>query len=133
MRPLYVIGVVCLVAVALLYVFMRMPIVNMKTVRNLQAKQDATYLAFACNAYRMEYGVFPAASEQRDILRILEKDNERHIAFIERTEKNTSAKGTFDDPWGTPYVFDFRDLSTPTVLSAGPDHQPHTDDDVSNL
>jgi len=132
MRRPFVVIIVSFAAAALLYAFIRMPTVDMNVVRNAQAKQDAAYLAYACKAYHMEYGAYPAASEQTEILKILAENNQRHIAFIERTEKNTSNTGTFDDPWGTPYVFDLRDLFNPIVFSAGPDRRPHSDDDVSN-
>jgi type II secretion system protein G len=70
-----------------------------------QARNDASQIASAIKAYRLEFGRLPAAGSE---IAAITGDNPKKIIFLEAKQakggKNGISGGTMLDPWGQPYT-----------------------------
>jgi len=89
--------------------FAVMPILEQQRIR--QAKTDAAAIRQMVIAYQIEHAECPSVQDLVD-------------------KRIKSASTTSSDPWGTPFEIACDDAE-PTVVSAGPDKQINTDDDIS--
>lgn len=112
-----VIGVVA----GLIVLFFLFPTVMVERGSVPQERRDVVHLAVGLEAYKDEYGEFPAG-EQAVILQALFGKNPRKIVFYEVSPKRLNSKGEMADRWGTPYRIEI-DAKTyrPHVSSAGKD------------
>ena len=69
----------------------------------------------AMEQYKYEYGNYPRGSAPL-VARALTGFNQRKIAFI---ELERSENGSIIDPWGQPYVIQFKNDGFPGVSSLG--------------
>ena len=58
--------------------------------------------------------------------------NPKGIAYLPATGKFMNSQGELIDRWGTPYVFHALSGTRMEIISAGPDRQPYTGDDLKN-
>jgi type II secretory pathway pseudopilin PulG len=69
-----------------------------------QARNDASQIASAIKAYRLEFGRLPAAGSE---IAAITGDNPKKIIFLEAKQakggKNGISGSTMLDPWGQPY------------------------------
>lgn len=89
--------------------FAVMPTYNRARIR--QAKTDAMSIRQMAVAYELEFGACPSLQELID-------------------KQVISSATTTRDPWGSPFAISC-DGAEPTVISAGPDQELNTEDDIS--
>jgi hypothetical protein len=85
-------------------------------------------LLIALENHRIEYGTYPTTSDISDLLRVLQGDNERKVVFI-KVPKHAPATYVLDR-WGTPFRVESSGISEPRLISAGPDREFGTPDDI---
>jgi hypothetical protein len=92
-----------------------------------KARQEIRMLTSLCRMYYTEYGSSPGVSHVA-IVAALGGQNPREITFSTFDDVNLNSGGMILDPWGSPYQFDTRDPSHPTVWSLGPNRTDDFDD-----
>jgi hypothetical protein len=97
-----------------------------------KAANTVTQIETAYLAYYTEYGEWPQATENAQLIRILEGENERKIAFLSLRSSGTGAQGRVIDPWGTPFQIKVRPDFKLRVTSAGRDKIFATADDIGD-
>ena len=108
----------------------RVGIDNSKIARTRNAMVQ---LSTAVLSFQTEYGVLPDAKDNATLIKVLSgqvetRENPRDIVFLTPSHRELDSQGEFIDPWGTPYRISVNDQ--PTVISAGPDKQWGTSDDL---
>jgi len=89
--------------------FAVMPTYNRARIR--QAKTDATSIRQMAVAYELEFGECPSLQDLID-------------------KQVLSSSTTTQDPWGSPFAITCEGVE-PSVISAGPDQELNTEDDIS--
>ncbi len=86
-------------------------------------------IAEACEGYRDDFSVYPAASSAEELRRILISGQEGVGPYIWPRGKRWQAEAR--DPWGTGYLYDRSpDGRSFKLGSAGPDRKFGTEDDI---
>ena len=88
--------------------------------KKLKTKVEVRQLEIAARAYRSDYGQWPDARNNPELVSVLSGSNLHHIAYMEFGSDIREMNGVFLDPWHHPYHFqvlsnEFR------VWSSGPD------------
>lgn len=79
--------------------------------------------------YRDEFGENPVGLNE-DMVRRLSGHNPRQIAFLPPDHPSINAEGQWIDRWGTPFHFHQISGTHLEIISAGPDQQVWTGDDI---
>jgi hypothetical protein len=82
------------------------------------------------NAYREQFGAFPAGEENRHIVNALAGANPRGVAFLDRAKAPLNEKGELIDRWGSPFFFHLIDRDWIEIRSLGKDRVIFTQDDI---
>jgi hypothetical protein len=91
---------------------------------------DLQILQILIAAYRRIDGANPSGGLNSEIVAVLTGQNERKVAVIPPDHPALNAAGELVDRWGTPYWFHPVSREVMEVISAGPDGELFTDDDV---
>jgi hypothetical protein len=83
-------------------------------------------------SYQTEYELPIPGANNADIVKELEGENPRRIAFLNLRSSDKNAKGEILDAWGTPLRVTMTDPQHPLIQSAGPDRKWNTPDDIDN-
>jgi hypothetical protein len=86
---------------------------------------------FAC--YRRIFKQNPPGGLNAEIVAALLGANEKKLAVLQQNLPALNAKGEVVDRWGTPFYFHPALSTEMEILSAGPDRQLWTDDDIGTL
>jgi type II secretory pathway pseudopilin PulG len=122
-----VVAILILIVILLVvYISSNVKCVNTKSRR---ARVELAQLRTACRAYRADVGAFPSGSVYA-VCQALSGNGWKTIPYIERYPKQDATDGTFLDPWGTPYRFNFLNPTNPVIRSAGEDRTWGTKDDI---
>ena len=103
--------------------------------KTARAQNQMTQFATALMSYQIEYGHRPDAKDNATLTKILTalvatRQNPRNVVFFNAKRSDLDSRGELLDPWGTPYAIILGDK--PTILSAGPDRQWGTPDDLKS-
>lgn len=82
-----------------------------------------------------EYGKIFAGNpvgENDEITSALMGNNPKRLAFLPKDGSFLDSTGRLIDRWGTPYFFHALSGSKMEIISAGPDRQRHTSDDITS-
>ena len=94
-----------------------------------EARLFPTLVQNACFTYLMEYNRFPPLENKRLAAALL-GENSRKMVFITLPKKGLNAEGEIVDRWGTPLKITFKANTDVQVISAGPDREFGTADDI---
>jgi general secretion pathway protein G len=95
--------------------------------REVAAKADIASMKTALDAFEVDNGYYPKSSNGLgDLVQAPRDARNWHGPYIEKIPT---------DPWGNPYSYQFPGKHNPgsyDLMSAGPDTQPGTADDIGN-
>ena len=95
------------------------------------AREDVMILDQLLGQYRRAYTMNPVGLNH-EIVRALAGGNARRAAFIDPAHPAVNDRGELVDRWGTPFFFHQLSGTRMEVISAGPDKQLWTADDVKS-
>ena len=94
------------------------------------ATEDLAILRDLLGYYRRIYGANPEGGLNFEIVADLAGDNERKLAVLPPDHPSLNQEGELLDRWGTPYWFHPVSRDLMEIVSAGPDKNLWTEDDV---
>lgn len=94
-------------------------------------RAEMSQAAIALQLYDMEYGHFPAETDNVLLVQVLEGDNPRKLHFY-AADREESKTGQFMDGWGMPLVFKSNNTGL-LIRSAGKDGRYYTEDDITEV
>lgn len=94
------------------------------------ASSEPALLLEILQFYRMEFGIFPAGQENRDIMNALTGNNPGKLPVFPIDHPRINTDGELLDAWGCPFVFHPVSSQYLEVRSCGPDRELFTDDDI---
>ena len=80
--------------------------------------------------FRKANGKNPFGSENFEVVAGLVGNNEKKFAVLNSNHPAINENGELEDRWGTPYFFHAESAQDMQIVSAGPDKQLFTKDDV---
>ncbi|MDP3850899.1 MAG: type II secretion system protein GspG [Luteolibacter sp.] len=83
-------------------------------------------------AYRREFGAFPAGEDNAQVLNALAGGNPQRIWFFPRPHPRLDAAGNLLDSWGNPYFFHMISRDHLEIRSRGADGELFTSDDPAH-
>lgn len=92
---------------------------KMNEARITSARVHIKNVAEALQMYSMKHG-----GKYPDSLEVLTEETEDEDALLQ---------GGIEDPWGNALQFEKRGKKTPKIISAGPDGEFGTEDDITNI
>jgi hypothetical protein len=95
-------------------------------------EDDIGILEVLLDSYRRSLGSVPAGMNDQ-VVAALQGENLRGLVVFPSKHAALSPKGELLDRWGTPYWFHAQSSKQMDVISAGPDKQFGTADDVASL
>lgn len=95
-------------------------------------EDDIGILEVLLESYRRSLGSVPMGMNDQ-VVAALQGENLRGLVVFPSQHAALSPKGELLDRWGTPYWFHAQSSTQMTVISAGPDKQFGTSDDVAPL
>lgn len=98
---------------------------------DIAPEEDIQILQQVLYRYRQATGSNPGGGENGAIADRLFGKNERGVRFLPDREGWVNRDGELVDRWGTPYFFHSVSAEEMEIVSAGPDKELWTDDDVS--
>lgn len=93
------------------------------------AERHAHFILLAVRQYEQEFGELPQGTTA-EILRKLEGNNAKKIAYLDLASQERTPDGGWLDPQGTPYSITTTGTNL-EVRSAGPDRKFGTADDIA--
>lgn len=93
------------------------------------AEGDVRVLAMLFDDYRSVFKRMPLGTHE-EIVGALRGENPRGIAYIPEGHPAVNGDGVIADRWGRAYFFHVISRSAMEIISAGPDGELFTDDDV---
>ena len=96
----------------------------------IDPQDDLMILQTLLGAWRRIDGASPSGGLNSEIVAVLTGKNDRKVAVIPPDHPALNAAGELVDRWGTPYWFHPVSREVMEVVSAGPDGELFTDDDV---
>ena len=132
MRPMFKVMMGVLVLILLLFSYSMTQ--SLKSIGGAahslrEARMLPTLVQNACFSYLMEYNQFPPPDNQRLAAALL-GENSRRVVFITLPKGALNTKGEIVDRWGTPLKITIKGNSEVQVISAGPDREFGTADDI---
>lgn len=94
------------------------------------ATEDLAILQDLVSYYRRIHGANPEGGLNFEIVGNLAGDNERKLAVLPPDHPSLNQEGELLDRWGTPYWFHPVSRELMEIVSAGPDKNLWTEDDV---
>ena len=93
--------------------------------------EDLGILDVVMNSYRQMFKEMPVAGFNAEYVQFLVGQNGKGIQLLPHDHPAINAAGELTDRWGTPYFFHPVSDRQVEIVSAGPDGQLFTDDDVA--
>ncbi|MDB4548470.1 type II secretion system protein GspG [Akkermansiaceae bacterium] len=94
------------------------------------ARQDMTSFSSALEAYKLIGGMYPSTSQGLEALVKRPQSSPQPRNWVQAVEERALL-----DPWDTKYKYEYpgsKDPSRPEIISAGPDKQFGSEDDMSS-
>ncbi|MAS93755.1 MAG: hypothetical protein CMO55_11240 [Verrucomicrobiales bacterium] len=101
--------------------------------KDTEPAEDLQILEQVIYSYRQATGSNPEGGENGAIADRLFGKNEKGVRFLPNREEWVNRDGELVDRWGTPYFFHSVSAEKMEIVSAGPDKELWTDDDVVSL
>lgn len=97
----------------------------------LDPEEDLQILQQVLYSYRQAAGSNPEGGENGAIVDRLRGKNRMGVRFLPESSEWVNDKGELIDRWGTPYHFHSISPTEMEIVSAGPDGELWTDDDIA--
>lgn len=97
---------------------------------NVEPQEELMIIQNLLAYYRRVEGANPQGGLNSEIVAKLIGNNDRKVALISPGHPAINAEGELVDRWGTPYWFHPVSRELMEIISAGPDRELFTDDDV---
>ncbi len=95
-----------------------------------QATREPHQLLEFYQLYRERFGSYPTGEDNPQMLRALMGANPERLPIFPREHPRLNSEGALLDAWGTPFHFHLLSSQHLEIISAGPDRDLFTEDDI---